>query len=239
MPTEPERSSAGETETDLERIKPHPMKNGPLTWTSKLQTLPYWDIPLLFTNCIIQSWEVHHHADNSWWESCIRMPFWWWIWATSWASLVAHMVKNPPEIWETWVWSLGWEEPLEEAMAPTPVFSPRESPWTEEPGGLQSMGSQRIRHDQVNKCGTAHPRSVFEWVSQSLRFGGRTGTCCALCRGPQHVLRTLEEDPVRFHSQQSWETVLRPRQAHELCVASSQETWVPEPALLPTTKQIT
>ena len=123
------------------------MKNGPLTWTSKLQTLPYWDIPLLFTNCIIQSWEVHHHADNSWWESCIRMPFWWWIWATSWASLVAHMVKNPPEIWETWVWSLGWEEPLEEAMAPTPVFSPRESPCTEKPGRLQSIGPQREGND--------------------------------------------------------------------------------------------
>ena len=110
------------------------------------------------------------------------------------------MVKNPPAIWETWVWSLGWEDPLEEGMASTPVFLPRESPWTEEPGRLQSMGSQRVGRDWVTKRGTAHPRLVFEWVSQSLWFGEHTEICCALCRGPQHVLRTLEEDPVRFQS---------------------------------------
>ena len=43
--------------------------------------------------------------------------------------------------------TLGWEDPLEEGVAPTPVFLPGESPWTEEPGGLQSMGSQRVRND--------------------------------------------------------------------------------------------
>ena len=36
---------------------------------------------------------------------------------------------------------LGWKDPLEDSMQPTPVFLPEESPWTEEPGGLQSMGS--------------------------------------------------------------------------------------------------
>ena len=46
-----------------------------------------------------------------------------------------------------WVSSLGQEDPLEAGMATTPVFLPAESPGTEEPGGLQSMGSQRIRHD--------------------------------------------------------------------------------------------
>ena len=55
------------------------------------------------------------------------------------ASLVAHMVKNLPAMQETWVPSLGWEDPLEEAWQPTPVFLPGESPWTEEPSGLQSM----------------------------------------------------------------------------------------------------
>ena len=43
------------------------------------------------------------------------------------ASLVAQMVKNPPAMWETWVQSLGWEDPLEESMATTPVFLPGES----------------------------------------------------------------------------------------------------------------
>ena len=55
-------------------------------------------------------------------------------------SMVAQKVKNPPATQETWVRSLGWEDPLEEDMTPhTPVFLPGESPWTEEPGRLQSM----------------------------------------------------------------------------------------------------
>ena len=60
---------------------------------------------------------------------------------------MAHSVKNLPAMQETCVQSLGWEDPLEEGMQPTPVFLPGESPWTEEPGGLQSMGSQRVKHD--------------------------------------------------------------------------------------------
>ena len=45
------------------------------------------------------------------------------------------------------VQSLGWEEPLEEGMEPTPVFLLGESPWTEEPDGLQSKGLQKVRHN--------------------------------------------------------------------------------------------
>ena len=63
------------------------------------------------------------------------------------ASLVAQRIKNPPAMRETWVQSLGWEDPWRRAERPTPVFLPRESPWTEEPGGLQSMVSQRVGHD--------------------------------------------------------------------------------------------
>ena len=58
----------------------------------------------------------------------------------SWASLVAQKVKNLPAMQETWVQSLGWEDPLKKAWQPTPVILPGDSPWTEEPGGLQSMG---------------------------------------------------------------------------------------------------
>ena len=64
-----------------------------------------------------------------------------------WASLVAQMVKNPPAMWETWVRSLGWEDPWRKAWPPTPVFLPEEFPRTEEPVRLQSMGSQRVGHD--------------------------------------------------------------------------------------------
>ena len=57
------------------------------------------------------------------------------------AFLVPQMVKNLPAMRETWVQSLGWEDPLRRAWQPTPVFLPEESPWTEEPGGLYSMGT--------------------------------------------------------------------------------------------------
>ena len=60
---------------------------------------------------------------------------------------MAQTLKNLPAMWETWVRSLGWEDPLEEGMAATPVFLPGESSWTEEPGGLQSVELQRARHD--------------------------------------------------------------------------------------------
>ena len=55
---------------------------------------------------------------------------------SSWASLVAQTVKNPPAMQETWVQSLGWEDPLEEGMATHSVFLPGESLRTKEPGGL-------------------------------------------------------------------------------------------------------
>ena len=63
-----------------------------------------------------------------------------------WASLVAQMVKNLPAIWETWVQSLGWEDPLEEGMATHSSILAWRIPWTEEPGGLQSMGLHRVGH---------------------------------------------------------------------------------------------
>ena len=63
------------------------------------------------------------------------------------ASLVAQMVKNLPVMWETWVRSLGWEEcPLEKGLAIHSSILAWRTPWTEEPGELQSMGSQRVGH---------------------------------------------------------------------------------------------
>ena len=62
------------------------------------------------------------------------------------ASPVAQLVKNPPAVRETWVCSLGWEDPLEEGMATHSSVLAWRIPWTEETGG-QSMGSQRAGHD--------------------------------------------------------------------------------------------
>ena len=65
----------------------------------------------------------------------------------SWASLVAELVKNLPAMQETWVQSLGWEDPLEKEMATYSSTLAWKIPWTEEPGRLQSMGSQRVGHE--------------------------------------------------------------------------------------------
>ena len=62
----------------------------------------------------------------------------------SWASLVVQMVKHLPTTWETWVRSLGREDPLEKEMATHSSIHAWKIPWTKESGGLQSMGSQRV-----------------------------------------------------------------------------------------------
>ena len=63
------------------------------------------------------------------------------------ASLVAQTVKHLPAMWETRVRSLGWEGPLEKEMATHSSTLAWKIPWTEEPGRIQSTGSQRIGHD--------------------------------------------------------------------------------------------
>ena len=63
------------------------------------------------------------------------------------ASLVAQMVKSLPAMQETQVQSLGQEDPLEKGMTTHSSIPAWRIPWTEEPGGLQSMGSQSVRHD--------------------------------------------------------------------------------------------
>ena len=76
---------------------------------------------------------VHAH-----WQ--ISLPY-------DWASLVAQLVKNLPATQETQVQSLGGEDPLEKEMATHSSILVWKIPWTEESGGLQSMGLQRAGHD--------------------------------------------------------------------------------------------
>ena len=77
----------------------------------------------------------------------------------SWASLVAQLVKNLPETQETQVRSLSWEDPLEKEMATHSSILAWETSWTEKPGRLQSMGSQRVGHDWA----TEHVIHLLEW----------------------------------------------------------------------------
>ena len=96
------------------------------------------------------------------------------------ASLVAQTVKNLPAIQETWVPSLGQEDPLEEKLATLSRILTWRIPRTEEPGGLQSMRSQRARHDwetnpwthtQTLKSGVAQP-SLTQFKEKRKSDGG-------------------------------------------------------------------
>jgi len=63
------------------------------------------------------------------------------------SSQVPQRLKHLPAMWETWVRSLGQEDPLEKEMATCSSILAWRIPWMEEPGGLQSTGSQRVGHD--------------------------------------------------------------------------------------------
>ena len=69
-----------------------------------------------------------------------------WFYRTS-CYLVPQLVKNMPAMQEAQVGSLGWEDPLEKGMATHSNILAWRIPWTEEPGGLQSKGLQRVGHD--------------------------------------------------------------------------------------------
>ena len=71
-------------------------------------------------------------------------------------SLVAHTIKNSPAMQETWIWSLSLEDLLEKGMATHSSILAWRILWTEKPSGLQSMGSQRIRHDWMTKHTCTH-----------------------------------------------------------------------------------
>ena len=80
------------------------------------------------------------------------------------ASMVAQMVKNLPSIQETRLWSLDHEGPLEKEMATHSSILAWRIPWTEEPGRLWSMGSQRIRHDWATNTVKKKDYTLFIWI---------------------------------------------------------------------------
>ena len=82
---------------------------------------------------------------------------------------MAQQVKNLPakqETQEMWVRSLGWEDPLEEEMATHSSILAWRIPWMEEPGGLQSIASQRVRYDLTTKHQqvVSNTRIKLEWT---------------------------------------------------------------------------
>ena len=76
-------------------------------------------------------------------------------------------VKNLPTMQETWVKSLGWEDLLEKGMATHSSILVWKIPWTEEPGRLQSMGLQRVRHDWETNIFTFSKDTVSLYLQSS------------------------------------------------------------------------
>ena len=134
------------------------------------------------------------------------------------------VVKNLPVMQETWVQSLGLEDPLEKGMATHPSILAQRIPWTEEPGGLQSIASQRVRHDWaadtfssgVHTAGLEHCSAAPwpcepGWVTQGLCVSGNCG------------------------SGRLWGRILRQRGLFTMFPASSKRvsTFLQEPSLSP------
>ena len=91
------------------------------------------------------------------------------------SSLVAQMVKHLPTMWETRVWSLGQEDPLEKERATHSRTLAWKIPWTEEPGRLQSMGLQRVGHAWVtslhfNTKSPKYSNSSLSWMPQECPY---------------------------------------------------------------------
>ena len=112
-------------------------------------------------------------------EPIFELP--WWLWA----SLVAQRVKRLPAMWDTWVRSLGREDPLEKEVATHSSILAWRIPWTEEPGRLESTGSQRVRYDWATslslclKCslGISNFLEEISGLSHSIVFLPCTDHC--------------------------------------------------------------
>ena len=132
------------------------------------------------------------------------------------ASLTTQTVKDLPAMQETWVWSLGWEDPLQKGMATHSNILDWRIPWIEEPGRLQSMGLQRVGHHRMWPQGASKGASE---KSGYCGFGrGLSGLHCFWCNGRGPHLEWSQEpqgsSPFRTPiagSLQSWDRRVRPR----------------------------
>ena len=108
------------------------------------------------------------------------------------ASLVAQMVKCLPAMWETQVWPLGWEDPLEKEMETHSSTFAWKIPWTEEPGRLQSMGSQRVGRNWVTSL------SFFPVHQSTIPWLGIANTELPEVGGVEVVRLRPAQSPLRF-----------------------------------------
>ena len=127
------------------------------------------------------------------------------------------MVENLPAMWETWVQSLGWEDPMEESMASHSSILAWRIPWTEEPGGLQLLGLQRVRHDWMTVEHTPPSICIYliYFINQALlllllsRFSR-----VWLCATPETAAHQAPSS-LGFSRQEHWSGLPFPSPIHE------------------------
>ena len=113
---------------------------------------------------------LHMTQSYSYLKMCSKScTFFIYLFGKHWAPLVAQTVENLPAVQETWVQSLGQENPLEKAVVTHVSILVWRIPWTEEPGGLQSTGSQRLRHDRVTYTWQTLLSSIYQ-IDSSLNI---------------------------------------------------------------------
>ena len=179
-----------------------------------------------------------------------------WISAFSWASLIAHLVKNLPAMWETWVWSLGWEEPQEKGKATHSSILAWRVPWavlsiglqcsllslcflTEKPGGPQSIGLKRVRHNCGDFASTHMQRTVttlgrcFRNADPEItRHAG--SVCCWGCLVANSCLTLLSLQPPWTIASQAPRSVRFPRPEYSGWLPFLSPEGLPDSAIEPT-----
>ena len=157
------------------------------SWWEKLR----WKLGFVLMGRAMLSKSVIQFSVDGW--GCV--PSLLFPWGQTMTSLVAQTVKHLPTMWDTWIQSLGWEDLLEKEREIHSSILAWKIPWMEEPGGLQSKGSQRVRHD---------------WAT-SLNYGG----------GNEDNGDLLQKVPCMPHCTQCPQPCSRPLPTH----ASARDSW--------------
>ena len=136
-------------------------------------------------------------------------------------SLVAQSVKDLPAVQETQIRSLGQEDPLEKEIATHSSILAWEIPWTEKPGRVQSMGSQRVGHDWATNIHTSHRHYIKKW-----RWLCTTKTLFTNTRGSQIGLPTPDLAHADFPGP-SFHILLSSPLTHFVCSRHGFSHWKP------------
>ena len=119
-----------------------------------------------------------------------RLP-WWLVWA----SLVAQAVKNTTAMRDTWIWSLGWEDPLEKGTSTQSSILAWRIPWTEMPGKLQSLGHKELDTTEWLSLYSLLMPGMYESIHTDLEWRPRLPTAKELS-WKDMVVKSHKNDPI-------------------------------------------